>query len=477
MEPSSLFGLNLPLYLIVTFVLAYFIWSKFLNNNGLKFQNIDDLFDLMAIFTVLLVSLLSLVTALMIVVQLLSFQVNIDRIFKEVPDAVLLFVLLLIWSLIIDYRHRESTEEDLQKFLSNLVLIFFFFFTSLLALNFLIYSTSLRFAFPDLYLILLLITIPIIFCVYTIKKVLCPIDIKKSLFNKNNVIIFITVLVVIFFLGALTIPLINYKNVEYERYEFSELNPNRGSVYLRAKVPIDINSFGLITSLVPSIPVSYKKYNFDTMGYAGEHFVLSVNTSKGGVHELTDSFERLGEFSKHYQNFGFTKALVDNERKLINLIFDRDEVKDEEVNQIILEGLIPKNLSNLDYHYSDNKWSDSICNSTYCTAELNITNKFQLPVYHQEGKIIHFKHQPIKNASKCHFKNVSYSKKQNDNVVMRVLRCKGEKCTLNGHNRKTDERVVHIHLQINHKENYVIVGNLELDVPIELHTQFQIACK
>ena len=88
MEGFSILGLNLPFFVIITLLFSYLIWSKFLNKNKLKINDINNILDIFTIFTFLTVILISIISLFMIIFGILSLSLDIQKLMNVVPNFI-----------------------------------------------------------------------------------------------------------------------------------------------------------------------------------------------------------------------------------------------------------------------------------------------------------------------------------------------------------------------------------------------------
>src|SRR3989344_359429 len=400
MEGFSILGLNLPFFVIITLLFSYLIWSKFLNKNKLKINDINNILDIFTIFTFLTVILISII---------------------------LLFIGIYI----------------------------------------IILSTMLRYILLDFIFILPFILLSILICYLTVNGVLFKINFFKEILNKLFVKIMIVCIIFISIAGFLSIPIVKEGKPIYENYEINNPDTYFGEAYLKVKIPIDIKTFGIFNSIAPLIPIRYGYYDISTEGKAGNNFNINLNSTKGII-PLIKSFEGAKTFKD--EGFGFSNVIIDESKRLIVLKFDEKNIKNKNIKQIILEGYIKKNMSELDYLYEDNSRYGEVCNEKECNLKININNSLNLPVYQYEDEsLILFDYSKIENKSNCKFNEVTYDFNPKNNIRVNPS-CDGNSCEIRGWDTNLKKEVFFINLYIDGK--VVKSSHIWMNIPINVNANF-----
>ena len=472
MDEFSLLGLNLPLYVAVTLLFAYFIWSKFLKKGKLRPENIDDLSDIFAIFACIIVSLLSITSFVMIVLGILFLSLNIQGVGNTVPNLVTSIILLAMWIFTNIYRHRKASRYELKKEFIDLFRIYVLLVALFIDLCILIFITALKYVLWSMIALLPYILIAIFVCYVTIKSVLFNISFRRHILGKKFCLFVLLIMSIAFIPGYLSFPRIDYVDEHiYDRYHIIDPDSRWGEAYLQVKVPIDIETFGEFDLF---IPIAYGNYNLETKGNAGKNFKIWINsTEKKGLSELIGSFEGVKTFSeKSVNKFGFTDAILHEDNGLIVLKFDKESIRDENIKQIILGGYVRKNVSELDYSYRDNSRYTETCNQKGCTFIFNISNNLDLPVYQWEEVLINFNNRNIENRSNCKFENLisnfSIDGKMRDGF------CSGDSCEL--YIRDIIRRKDIFKMQLYVDEDNVWLHHIDIKEPIQVNAKVELIC-
>jgi|GEM_PF-3998874 len=492
MEGFSLLGLNLPFYVVITLLLAYFIWSKFLKEGALKPDNVNDLLDIFSIFIFLIVALISVTSFFMIVTGWLNLSLNIPNILDAVPYWVAFFALLIIWLLTINYRNKKVSIRDLKSIFINSMRFFLIVGAIYLGLFLLIFFTALKYALQNLAFLPAWMVLTLIFiCYLTVNNIfgvnfrcdilgikakrISEIKIKQDILD-NFVIRILAVMLLVVIVLYFYIPIVKCNEPIYKKYHIFDPDPRWGEVYLQTKIPISIKTFGEFGAITPLIPIYYEPYNLETTGTGAKNFKIFVNSTKEkGIPELIGSFEDIKTFQKKSGNkFSFTDVILDEGKGSLILKFNRETIKDEGITQIILEGFVRKNTSELDYSYHDNSRLSNTCNQYGCTFIFNITNNLNLPVYFEEYTLINFKNLKITNKSNCRFVNATGNFPLNSNIRMIDSPCHGYSCELQTLDVTSGKYVFYMRLYLD--GDVVTVHRINIEKPIKVNAQFELVC-
>ncbi len=476
MEGFSLLGLNLPMYIVITLLLGYFVWSKFLKKDRLKPENVNDILDIFSIFILLIVTLLSITVFSMIISGLFSLNLNLQKIVTDVPRIVSFLSLLGIWAFIGIFRNEEVSKRDLKKIFIGLIKFFLFLIAYFIGQYVLILVTVLRYALWDMVFILPFILFLVFFCYITVNNVLFDLSFKRDILDKFVFKLVPAIIIIVFILGLLAIPIIKYNKPIYEAYYISNPDSSWGEAYLHTKVTIDVKTFGVLGSIIPIIPIRYEPYHFETEGFGGKNFKIKLNLSdKVWPKEFISSFERVKTFKdKSAQNFGFTNLILYEDKGLINLKFDEKNIKNSKIKQIFLEGYIKKNMSELDYSYSDNSRDSDSCNSDGCIFIFNITNKLKLPIHQDKDILVNFNNNDIKNISNCKFINVTSNFQKEGEIRMLEPSCSGNSCALEIRDIVLRKDIFSMRLYLD--GDVVKLHYIKIEKPIEVNAKFILDC-
>ncbi len=401
---------NLPYYIVITLFFSYLIWSKFLKKDKLKIEDVNDILDIISIFTFLFISLIGL-SLILIFQGIINMFINLQGIWQQ---SILLLTFYVILGIGLITRSRDKKVSPLylrDAFVSILQLYFILilFFISLLPLIvFLHFSHMLM----EIILLIELIFLLIVLCYAMVNRK--PFEVSlTTIFSKNFILIIILCTPVFLVSNYFLMPKITYEEPITLDYYMSIPSHNPPSeywtIYSRTSIPINVTSLSELV-LINQIPVYYGRYNVETEGIAGNMFSLLVNTSNTRVPQyFVSSFEGIEKYEpKEDNNYGFTRIVLDKKKKFFILIFDKNDIKKHDVNKIILEGYVKKNMSELNFSYSDNHEDEiNICYGDGCTITINITNNLECPVdYEGKQTLLDFDSSNVTNKSKCQFVNV-----------------------------------------------------------------------
>jgi hypothetical protein len=485
MEVLAPIGLNLPFFAVTTLILAYLIWSKFLKEGKLKPKNVNDVLDIFSLAVFLIVVLYFSLVFLGTYLQWINLSLNLPVIMSLTPDLVGYLSLLLIFFFTSGYRHKRPKRKDLKNLLmmllGYLILAGAFFVGLILA----VMITDLGYVLPTIPLILLGIFIALVMRLSA--NNIFEINFRKELLQNSFLFVLVLVLIATTAVGYfLFTPKIEYSGPTYEHYYLMSVNGDRyedqyRESYLTVSVPIEVRSYGIVGSLAPYLPISYKDTGLDAknklrMSDTGEYkFMVDVFlASKNKTSMIIDGLEGVKAFkNKSDEKYGYTEAILSEEHQLLFLGFDRSVASNEDTGRIILKGLVRKNLSRSDYNYTDNAKSETVCNRSSCAFVFNITNNLTLPVS-QDGFMLISLGGRFDNTSRCHFVNVT--PQFTDDVRYRVVfpDCQGDYCELELANESSVDEI--FSMQLVREGDFIMLRRLDVKEPMQVSARFELDC-
>jgi len=473
-------GLNLPFYLFITLMLSYIIYSKFLNKSKLEVKTINNFLDLLTIFLFILILLVGFVTLVKIIDGFLNLNQDMPSIVKSIPDYVSFFVIVIIMMFISAYRHIEYKKENQGKNELKKIFILVMIFLCVLLCFFILFYLILIFTifgeiFKSLILFLPAIILFMGICYSIVDKVLFNINFFKDILDGTILKVIIITAILIGVGCIFLLPYAKYEkpiNMEYHIYNYWGKS---GEAYLKTRIPISIDSFGILKPIISFIPIYYGDYNLETTGIGNKNFQLIINRFNMSQEEtFVQGFENIKEYGKNnIVEDGFTSIYLDEERKLLNLKFDYEKVKDERIEKIILEGYVKKNISNLDYFYKDNSDSSN-CDNSGCMLSFNIENNLDLPVYHEDQYLFNFNSKNIFDSSKCKFN--WFNPNITDDHIRRITEssCENNNCELRLKDETSKETFFEIEVVIDN--GAVVLNHVKINRPTSAKVYMYISC-
>lgn len=481
---------NLPYYIVITLFFSYLIWSKFLKEDKLKIEDINDILNIIRIFTFLFVSLIGTSLLLFFKNILNNMPININSVWGQ-TIIVLTFYVILGIGLITRYKPEKVSIIDLKNtfiWIIRAYLLLSLYFMSLLVV---IILSHFSYLVPNIGFLLTLTVFIIMICYVMIDKE--PFEVKFGTILSRNFIIFTILMIPVFFVFFyLSIPQIDYGEAKHSNYHIyiPGYNPpsDHWDIYSETSIPIRIKPIGILGTLIPQIPIPYGRYDINTEGVSRNAFGVWVNTSDSIVPQsFIQGFESLDEYEpKENNNYGFTHITLDEKKKLFTLVFDKAVIKKQTVNAIILNGYIKKNMSELDFSYSDNRRSPDLCYGDSCTLMINATNGLDLPVYLKDDFFIfNFNNRNIADKSKCKFVKVTSNYPEKDrypragDIYMDLINCNGNHCSFEI--RGVDKENMHydiFDIDLGIKDNGVGVElrKLWFKKPLSINAKLDIVC-
>ena len=129
---SEISNLNLPLYMTITLLFSYIVWSKFLNKNEFRF-NVDGLLEITALFFIFFPLFMgSFIVISFIIVTLLGIHGNLQQlVWESSASSVVLFVIFSLYMFIITFANKKRSGDDLKNIMGFILSIYLIFILSM----------------------------------------------------------------------------------------------------------------------------------------------------------------------------------------------------------------------------------------------------------------------------------------------------------------------------------------------------------
>lgn len=483
-------GLNLPLYIILPLLFAYLIWSKFVKKGELKPKKVNDLLDILSLFVFIFVSLMSFTVTLLFIIASL-WKEPIPQLLKISTYFVIGFSSLGIIFFVNQYRNKRNlTKRHLQEMILGLLQGSTLFLACFIGLLFVILFTALRVSFGYMIYFLPYIIFLILICYLVISGFLGKTwkVVLKEVFDRpflTRVLPSLIIVVFIFFLFL--VPVITHEDVKKLEYHiYGNPSHEKGHVYLRVQGIINIWTFGVFSNGFPihiaSLPIHYGRYDIHTGGLSGKNFMLWLNISdENALRQLVGSFEAVRNFKeKVSKKYNFKDMELDETKDLINLKFDIKNIKKENIEKLIIDGYIPKNMTELDYVYYDNSDRNDVCYGTGCTLVFNISSDLELPIIFKDREsILNVVNRGIDRQSTCKFIGAPTSNFPigKEGKVRVDDKCSWNNCDVSIIDTDLEEYYEIFAMGLYLDDNTVIKMNkLKINDPIDIEISFQISC-
>jgi len=477
MDLINFAGLNIPFFIFSILFLSYVIWCKFFNNSKLSINNdINNISDILSIFAFILVMFTSLIFFGSMIIEFLNLNLtnNMPFILKLTNYTIAILGVFGVLFFISLYRHRLVDKNSLKEIFKKMIEFYFFILILLFGFWIVIMFTILRPIFYDMIGFLIVMFSCLIFCYIIVNNSLFKINWKNITKKRMTWIILITILIFMF-ISIFFIPHVKYKAQEDIKYYIYNVDSDMREIYKEVRVPIKIKTWGIIRSFTPVIILDYDKYNLDLGKIGNENFkIILRNNSTNKENILIEKFDSIKNFNEKDQgSYSFEKILNDN-KKLLILKYDKKNIKKENIDDIILEGYVRENVSKLKFDYEDNT-QQQICNNGHCAIEIKINNKLEGPVFIEEDTLINLGSRDIGNSSKCSFKSIGSNFRDNKEKKEDIL-CGGNSnsCQL-GLSDLKGKKIIDFKLV---PDNFVIrIHDTKIYEPIDIHITALIECQ
>ena len=486
MEGFELLGLNLPFQIVISLLFAYLIWSKFLNKGKLTVgsgdNKINNIFDIISIACFILSSFTLFMLFFKILQGLFIQNPQLHQIWEQTMDVIKYTIPFAILVFILYFRNVDFPNENTGKLRLKRIARFIIIVCLVITLSYfgsfylLIILTGLRYILWDL------IFLPIIFALffmfsYLVLNTVFNNEMELKIFNKIFIVIVILVTLLFSIIGYLSIPLFEYpENPNLYGIHIYDPHPIWGDAYLGVSVPINITSFGYLQSTIPLIPLRYGHYGINISNIPGDNFNIFVNRSeRSSIEEFTKGIEDMKRYNERVTpKFGISRIHLNEENQIITLVYNYDLIKPQHINQIIFEGYMVLNRSEIFYSQVDNSQAPNICSQSGCTLNINVTNYANLPVLQHEKVLVNLNQKNIWNISACKFTNISVEFSPKEEVIIQYIACSDLNCDFQLQNKQTKEVLCNMYVYID--EGVVKLLRVASTAPLNVNVNYIISC-
>jgi len=422
-----------PAFAAVLLFLAYLMWSKFLNRDKLKFENINAVFDILLLLLFLCGSIGGGITIYLIIVSMINLNLNLMTIFNISPSLIIFVGLIIITLFITKYRNKKVGRKDLMNILTNIEHSYILIMGLFLGISVFIYFSPFQPVFSTgLALLLFFLILTIIACSQFSTEPLLNKDLNPLSSWKAKGI-FIILFIVGILIATLIFPWVNVGDSKIVSYQIYNIGDFSNKTYEVVETPISILNYGLITNFISVIPVNYRKSNLITdIPLMQNYFAIDAQVNDSLKYSLISSWSDIGNIGSPFNNgHGFTGAKIDANNGLILIKFNKTQMKEEKITKLLLKGLSNQNVRIADFSYNTNLNQDDYCNSTGCIILINVSNNLLVPVNVMQNQIFNINKNFFINSSNCKFIEASFlNPEYYKEVLTREPECTGKSCLL-----------------------------------------------
>lgn len=430
---SSLFGINIPLYIMGVFVLAYILWAKTRNKGVLtiNFKNPDGINKVSEIFLIFISFLVTMIELLLVLLFMSSIKndlnLNWDKIviFWEITTGFTLAISCIITAYYLSMTYKKKQNKKNMNFIIGLLLTYHIIIITWL-FGVVIWEIRSAFVKEIAGFTIFLLSIAIIIA-YLLYILLLPLISHTSTKSKHPIKTIIVVLII-----TITCIGTSYLWAQYNTPKTIQ-QPSENvvmkinyapridaindyqTVEVTKKFTIQIMDYGKIGSYFNIIPIDYTTAGIGVSSdQEKEKFQVSI-INKGMEKELIKNLKSIDPLNKNNEN-EFTAVQITNEKILLR--FDRSQVKEKLLNititGIYFVNITPKNYSTI---------VQSTQNENIYFTQLNISNSLTMPV--EQQNMMFYK---INSNASCHLTNVNLSSSNKNNN--QYGNCENDVCSL-----------------------------------------------
>lgn|GEM_PF-5067849 len=483
MDPSTVFGMNLPLYITLLIFASYILWLRFYSKHGtLAIKNVDDLLSILKIFMFLTTFIFAFFLTMYIIIPAVN-ELKISNFDPAQANIILsTLAILVIISIVLFVKRTYFYKTAISEiFFITWVMILF----SYIYILFFFYENYFRSYILTFFILTILITIFTIFLLIiyyiTCKNILSANEKKFILFKEHEKKwLTVTSLIIVIVLEFLVLPMLlipSTKTIQPQIISYvvesNSGSNNYSNAYEKIRFTTEIKSFGIMgfDTQKQFIYLNYAPFDINSTTTT-----ISLINNKNETY-LYDSQSQ--QFKEQYTAHGQNVISIENvtfypDQHVLAFSFHEQELKD--IKQIVLEGYIEKNITNQLYSYKDNSRDYDTCNSTHCGIIFNITNSLDLPVEQEGDLLINFENTKLLNKSSCKFVNVTSNFGHDTARSMWHVSCQKNVCYFGIFDNTTLETIFDITLYIDTDYKTVSLNHMKIEEPIQVIAKFDINC-
>ncbi|MGV8087204.1 MAG: hypothetical protein ACP5N1_06260, partial [Candidatus Woesearchaeota archaeon] len=416
-ETTSIFGMNLPYFIIILLFISYIIWLKYYNpRRDLKIKNVDELLMILNIFLFIFISLAALLTIMTFssgVSELKTDTIDFGQtstMFSVLATTVLVGIILMLINSPPSKKYSNKATLAVYMICTAMILVaysdmVFIWFESMYVLQ--------RFLFIILTVTLSILTYFALSIYYISTKNVLKIKRNKSIIIKKNEPKNILITSIIFII--LSFSILHFGNIAITKKVSSEItgykiepriayNYYGNNTYNRIKFGTQILSHGLIglSNQKQFLYIDYSPYDIVVTDS-----VISV------VDESNNTFiydNKLGKFKDSDGKEIATNGSVffDTSKHLMIVPYHSQNFK--KIKYLYLETYYPTKIVNTNNFYESNFETNKYpCNNTMCVFQINITNHLNKSVIVSEKEVFNlYDYRYVNDLNSLH--NVSLCK-------------------------------------------------------------------
>lgn len=322
---------EIPLFLFLTFLVSYVVWSKFLAGGKLKPKDVTDLLEFCGVLLIFFVIFACSAIILNAFFSLTNLTFSLGTKDTEIG---IIFLGLYGLCLLIYYGKKSVNKKDLQRLLTYTKKVFCFASLFFLAFFIALYFSQLRvILLPRVFSTLCVSVIPLLFIIYFGDMSLFKRNEKIPTITKKDYFILLGGIILIFIFVLFASPKISFEDsiVGYT-LPSDQLNLDIASMNIERNFNIDkLGYFGLIPLYYGDIldGTSIKKdFSFTNLHYLSDEKNYSLSLT-----------------NERAKDYGILDYMFDNASKLIFIKFDRKLLREKNVFMFKINGERRVNIS------------------------------------------------------------------------------------------------------------------------------------
>ena len=468
---SEISNLNLPLYMTITLLFSYIVWSKFLNKNEFRF-NVDGLLEITALFFIFFPLFMgSFIVISFIIVTLLGIHGNLQQlVWESSASSVVLFVIFSLYMFIITFANKKRSGDDLKNIMGFILSIYLIFILSMATILGGVHIIGPYGYLSKLFIFGLSLLVFFMLLSWLLIKTTFKTGIMRTI-TKKFIKQTVYLIAIVLFLTYVLTPSIKYEDsveLEYVVYDSSAYSRE---VYLKERVPIKIRNFGtfgLFGSLVKQVPLYYGKYGIDVDNSTpSQNFNILINKTDSES-SLVRGMEAIKKYSGgNDKNFGFISIDLYNSGGFMLLRFENGSINQENIDYIILEGYRRQDITEENYSVTDNV-KPGVCDEKECLLKIEVNNTLNLPVSQDMHRVLNLKQYGVNDTKSCEFIWV------NPSLEGKSYNCDSNSCDFNIRHKEVGKNEFEIDLFISNE--IVRIQQLKATKPIDINLEYGIKC-
>lgn len=405
-------SVDVPFFMICSSIIAYLIWSIYLNGKKLDKPNTSSqFFDIFAILALVLASAIQI--SILVAPAFILYDRYYWNTFFYIANAILIIGIILFLFVMIKFEQEDTTKDKLYK---RLGIVYYFQLLSLSMISGFILALSATTYFDifyrDFLRFFLLSVFTFFVSVWPVSR-FPVISLTKKLNLKilNTPIGFIQILAVLFLIFTLLVAAISWVSIPHlkpQEQKFVDHTVNRpnsvgSDIYSVSESTVGVGTFGYLESIMTRVPLRVDLEEFVETSIVNDKVSLYAIKKDNSTVGIIDDLKKVEiDIIVPIQNDFFGSYLYDTSKEVLFLYFDETK-KVDLIKEISLKGTI-LNQNRNKFNYTKR----SFCEENKCGVTFSIKNSLDEPLRQRTEGLINLKDK-FPTVDSCNLTDISYT--------------------------------------------------------------------